>query len=434
MKALSISKKLFLRLSHKYKANIVCRMSTTASQKSPDSFNAFITKDMNIQLQEEGPLAGLTLGVKDLYDVEGYVTGFGNPQWAATHDPATSTAPCVQTLLKAGVRLVGKTHMDELAYSLFGENVHYGTPRNPAASDRVPGGSSSGSAVCVGSGQADIGLGSDTAGSVRVPASFCGIWGFRPTHGQISLQGARPLAPSFDTVGWFTNSAELLQRVGKVLLDANNQQNTLQGWIVADDAFELAVKEVSLAIYEKVRILKQGIVDLLQSEPNDIQIASVKDLGDLTDWFGTFRTIQAREVWQCHGDWVSHHNPSFGPGVEERFEAASKVTEESANEARLKQKKIRDHLDELIGNGVLMIPTAPGPAPILNMPPQEADDYRSRALRLTCIAGLAGLPQLNIPIAIVDECPVGLGVIAGRGADLALLQFAVEMERLLKGR
>ncbi|MDP6620082.1 MAG: amidase family protein, partial [Nitrospinota bacterium] len=159
-----------------------------------------------------GPLAGLRFAVKDLYDVEGHVTGRGNPDWLATHGPAESTAPAVARLVEAGATMIGKTITDELAFSLFGENFHYGTPVNTRAPDRVPGGSSSGSASAVAGGLVDFAVGSDTGGSVRVPASFCGILGIRPTHGRISLEGCMPLAPSLDTVGWFANDPELLER------------------------------------------------------------------------------------------------------------------------------------------------------------------------------------------------------------------------------
>lgn len=133
--------------------------------------------------------------------MDGYVTGFGNPDWARTHPPAKTTAPTVLALLRAGATSVGKTVMDEMAYSINGENAHYGTPKNPCASDRIPGGSSSGSAVAVGANLVDFSLGTDTGGSVRVPAAFCKIHGFRPSHGVVSVDGVIPMAQSFDTVG-----------------------------------------------------------------------------------------------------------------------------------------------------------------------------------------------------------------------------------------
>src|SRR5918992_3688700 len=184
-----------------------------------DRLNAFC-KDTDAYLEGAagGPLAGLTFAAKDIFDVVGYVTGGGNPDWKATHEAATHTAWVVRVLLAAGATMVGKTITDEITRGIFGENAHYGTPLNPRAPGRVPGGSSSGSASAVAGELVDFALGSDTGGSVRASASFCGIYGLRPTHGRISLEGVRPLAASFDTAGWFARDAALMERVGAVLL------------------------------------------------------------------------------------------------------------------------------------------------------------------------------------------------------------------------
>ena len=170
-----------------------------------------------------GRLSGLSFAVKDLFDVAGAATTYGNPDWASTHAPAVATAPVVTTLLQAGARMVGKTKTMELAYGLTGENVWQGTPINPRAPDRFPGGSSCGSAAAVAAGLADFAIGSDTGGSVRIPASYCGLFGIRPTFGAISLAGACPLAPSFDTCGWFARGAALLAGIGDVLLPGGRQ-------------------------------------------------------------------------------------------------------------------------------------------------------------------------------------------------------------------
>jgi amidase len=165
-----------------------------------------------------GPLAGLRFAVKDLYDVAGEVTSYGNPDWARSHGVAASTAPVVLALLEAGARLVGKTKTVELAFGLTGENVWHGTPINPNAPDRFPGGSSCGSAAAVAAGEVDFAMGSDTGGSVRIPASYCGVFGFRPSWGAISLAGCCALGPSFDTPGWFAANAAVLARVGGEIL------------------------------------------------------------------------------------------------------------------------------------------------------------------------------------------------------------------------
>src|SRR5688572_8418558 len=190
-----------------------------ASILDRDNIQAFC-RHTHVEMQGagSGPLAGLTFAAKDIYDVAGAKTGFGCPDWLRTHEPAARTAPAVQRLLDAGAHLVGKTHTEEMAWSLTGENAHYGTPVNVNAPGRVPGGSSSGSAAAVAAGVVDFAIGSDTGGSVRLPASYCGILGMRPTHGRISLEGVCPLAPSFDTCGWFARDAGVFERVGRVLL------------------------------------------------------------------------------------------------------------------------------------------------------------------------------------------------------------------------
>ncbi|GFH10824.1 uncharacterized protein HaLaN_06210 [Haematococcus lacustris] len=306
---------------------------------------------------DSGPLAGCTVAVKDMYDIEGQRTGFGNPAWRSSHPPASVTAAAVQLLLSAGASVVGRTHMDELAYSLNGENAHYGTPRNPAAPGRIPGGSSSGSAVAVAAGHTDIGLGSDTGGSVRVPASYCGVLGFRPSWGRL--------------------------------------------------------------------------VDILGSQPQEVELGGscpelrAAGLAKLTSWLDVFRVCQAWEVWQAHGDWVSGHDPQFGPGIRDRFLMASKITRQEWEAACQQRQLITKAVLQVLGNdGVLMLPTAPGPAPMCNTPPHELDAWRQRMISLTCIAGLTGAPQVNLPVATVGGLPVGLSLLGPPGSDERLLELA----------
>ncbi|MEY4794224.1 MAG: hypothetical protein RL724_1160, partial [Pseudomonadota bacterium] len=155
-----------------------------------DDVGAFIPGERTIRAgAASGPLAGLSFAAKDLFDVAGTVTGYGNPDWAATHAPATRDAMVITQLLQAGASLAGKTKTVELAYGLTGENVWQGTPKNPAAPDRFPGGSSCGSAAATAAGLVDFAMGSDTGGSVRIPASYCGVFGIRPSWGAVSLAG-----------------------------------------------------------------------------------------------------------------------------------------------------------------------------------------------------------------------------------------------------
>ncbi len=362
----------------------------------------------------EGALAGLEFAAKDIYDVAGHVTGCGSPDWRRSHGPAAATAPAVAALIEAGASLVGKTMTDEIAYSLQGENAHYGTPVNPAAPDRVPGGSSSGSASAVAGGLVDFALGSDTGGSVRAPSSYCGLYGIRPTHGRISLANVMPLAPSFDTAGWFTREAGLLARVGAVLLgDGGAAPAPPRRLLMAEDAFALADDGVAEALAPALRRAEAAVAP---AEP--VTVAP----DGLATWFEYFRILQAAEVWRCHGDWVRRVDPDFGPGVRDRFAFAATVGAEAVAKADAGRRAVAARLDAMLGpDTVLCLPTAPGIAPLKNSPPERVDRFRDRVLSLTCIAGLCRLPQVSLPLAMVDGCPVGFSLIARRGGDEMLL-------------
>lgn len=358
-----------------------------------------------------GPLARLRVGVKDMIDIQGRVTGAGNPDWRATHGPAERHAPVVAQLLAAGADIVGKTLTDELAYSLNGENFHYGTPVNPVTPDRIPGGSSCGSAVAAASGLCDIGLGTDTAGSIRLPATFCGAWGFRPTHGAVSSEGVVPLAPSYDVVGWITRDADTLARVGQALLPGDTG---LPGrLLLADDAWSLASDAVrqGLEAPRAALMARFGAVE---------QVTLAQE--GLLAWQQIFRVIQGREVWAAHGDWIARHAPRFGPDIGERFKWASTIAADEAEAAAVERRRIAARLDELLQDAVLCIPTVSFVAPVKGS--STAAEDRTRALCLLCIASLAGLPQLTMPAMAGNRCAVGLSLIAARGRDRALLEQA----------
>jgi amidase len=366
-----------------------------------------------------GPLAGLTFAVKDIFDTAGDVTGCGNPDWARTHPPARAHAPVVDKLLAAGARAVGKTVTDELAYSLNGQNFHYGTPTNANAPGRIPGGSSSGSAAAVAGGLADTALGSDTGGSVRIPASYCGICGIRTTHGRIPLDGIMPLAPSFDTIGWFARDAETLARVGGVLLEADaGNTGPFSRLLIAEDAFAWAQSGVTAALAPEVDRLIQrlGAVERATlGEPG----------GGLGEWMLRFRAIQADEIRRTHGAWIAETRPAFGPEIAERFAWVETISPETAEAARTARAEFAARVEASMTPETLMVvPTAPGIAPRLSADAEALRDHRSRVLALTCIAGLAGLPQVSLPLARLEGCPLGLSLIAPRGRDRALLTFA----------
>jgi amidase len=363
-----------------------------------------------------GPLAGLSFGLKDIFDVAGAKTGFGNPDWLRTHEPAARTAPAAQLLLDAGAHLVGKTHTEEMAWSLTGENAHYGTPVNVSAPGRIPGGSSSGSAAAVGAGLVDFAIGSDTGGSVRLPASYCGILGLRPTHGRISLEGVCPLAPSFDTCGWFARDAAVFERVGRVLLRDSASAQQPGRLLVARDAFAFAEPAAAAALAPALKKLAA-----LFGRAEDVTVGDEP----LEKWMDYFRFPQGTEAWAAHRDWVNSVKPRFGPAIQGRFDWAQAINPQAAARARARREEIAVRMDAMLqDNAMLVLPSAPGIAPLRNSPLKEQDELRGRALPMLCIAGLARLPQVSLPLATLDGCPLGLSVIAARGNDTLLLDIA----------
>ncbi len=397
-----------------------------------DTFNAFC-RHTHVALDgaSDGPLAGLRFGLKDLYDIAGYKTGFGSPDWLRTHDAATATASVATRLLAAGASMIGKTHTEEMAFSLTGESAHYGTPINPAAPNRIPGGSSSGSASAVAGGLVDFAIGSDTGGSVRGPASFCGVYGIRPTHGRIAMDGAAPLAPAFDTCGWFARDAHMLARVGRVLLAAPGagmgdapaaavpRAGARGRLLLATDAFAAALPGVAEALAPAV-----ARVTTLLGPAHDV---TVSDAG-LAAWFDVFRTLQFADIRDAHGEWVSRVHPTFGPQIQPRFDAVMALDASLVPPAQAQRAAIRSRLDALLADhAVLMLPTMPDIAPLLHASPSETVAFRERSLGLLCIAGLGGLPQITLPFATHQGCPIGLSLIAARGNDEMLLEIATAL-------
>jgi amidase len=386
------------------------------TKTSDDRYGAFCTHDpVRLSGAPSGPLAGLRFAAKDAFDVKGQRICGGNPDWLRTHDPAASTAPAVQALLDAGADLAGKTQMDELAYSINGENHFYGTPLNPRNPNRIPGGSSSGSAVAVAAGLVDFSLGTDTAGSVRLPGSFCGIHGLRPSHGAVSIAGCLPLAPSYDTVGWFARDLSTLARVARVLLPAR-ASGLPERLLIATDAFALASEPIRGALAPHV--------DRLRARFARVEEIVLGDEG-LFSWQQTMRALQGYEVWQTHGEWIARVKPAFGPGIRERFQWAATIAREDALAASARREQISQLLDALLDGAALCMPTVPFVAPVRNAATAEQD--RTGALSLLCVASLGRLPQITLPVATADGCQVGLSLLGRRGTDLPLLELAAQV-------
>jgi amidase len=389
--------------------------------------NAFVTT-FDLSPTGTGQLDGLRFAVKDVIDVVGWKTGCGNPTWHDSHPTAVANAVCVEQLLQAGARCVGKTICDELAFSLLGENQFYGTPLNARAPDRVPGGSSSGSASAVACGLVDFALGTDTGGSTRVPANNCGILGFRPSHGFISVAGVNPLAPSFDTVGILAHDANVLARVALVLLACAPLSASKPGKIhLINDAFALADAEVQTALSEPVRYLRDffgervhevSLRDLTADEPES----------NFATWADTFCVIQWAEIKSCLGAWIAGAKPEFGPDIAASFELTNQLDRRRIAEASRQRERYFGSLRRFLGpNDLLCIPTTPALAPRKGNPPARSSigsGYYARTSALTSLAGIGRLPQVSLPLAHVSGVPIALSLLARHGQDRFLLQVA----------
>jgi len=362
-----------------------------------------------------GPLSGLTFAAKDLFDVAGVVTGCGNPDWAATHQPARTDAWAVDALLQAGATLVGKTITDEISLGLLGINRSYGTPLNPRAPDRVPGGSSSGSASAVAGGLVDVALGTDSGGSVRIPASFCGLYGLRPSHGRIPTEGMMTQAPSFDTVGYFARNAATFGRVGAVLLEEQVFDAFPDEIIVATDCFALAdepVRRALLPVLDRLRHAAPVRESLLAES-------------DLRDWSRHQRVLQKSEFHATFRDWINRVNPRFSAEVAGAFADDGHIPASNLAAAKTFRESASKRLDGLLDRRrVLCMPTSPILPIGRDARLSEMRTAVHRIVDLTAIAGLTGLPQVNLPMAAIGSIPVGLSLVGWRGGDAPLVGAA----------
>jgi amidase len=371
-----------------------------------------------------GLLNGLTFAVKDIFDIAGHPTGAGNPTWLATHAPATHTSPLVEQLLAAGATMTGKVMTDELAYSLNGDNMHYGTPLNVNAPGRVPGGSSSGSVAAVAAKLCDFALGSDTGGSTRVPASYCGVWGLRTTHDLLSRKHVVPLHTSFDTMTWFAHDPATFTRVGLVLLPASNfvPKRLLKPqalWQLASEDFAAPLQKVLEAAQAMLGVTAETM-------------SFTRDTETLEQWRQAYVTMGAAEAWALHGDWILKHQPTFSAPISARWAQAQAVTAAQAQPAQNKVAEIRAHVRAILSDdAIAIVPSAAGLAPLLNENGEAIDQLRMRTMHLTCVVGISGVCQVSIPFKNSAGVPVGVSLIGPAGSDLALIRLATALSSTL---
>ncbi|ROQ40113.1 Asp-tRNA(Asn)/Glu-tRNA(Gln) amidotransferase A subunit family amidase [Frondihabitans sp. PhB188] len=365
---------------------------------------------------DEGSLLGETVAVKDLFAVAGVRIGAGVPAYLEGQADQQFNSPAVQALLDDGASLIGIAQTDEFAYSIAGRNSAYGTPPNGVVPGAISGGSTSGPASAVALGHASIGLGTDTGGSIRVPASYQGLWGLRTSHGAVRKTDVLPLAPTFDTVGWLTRDAGLLGRAAAATLTGVSAgaavlQRDVEPRFVVDP-------RLLSSVTPDVREAFWAVLPALGLEPEEVE------LGDIAHLYELFRIVQAAEAWKSHGDWITANPGSLAPDVESRFHFGRSVTASQEADARADLAQQREQLDQVLDGRILLLPSAASAAPSLSSTPAEFDVLRSQTLGLTCIAGIGGYPAVSAPLMTVPGGPVGLCLVGPRGTDLALVALA----------
>ncbi|MHB8695026.1 MAG: amidase [Solirubrobacteraceae bacterium] len=401
-----------------------------------------------------GPLAGARVCVKDVIDIAGVPTGAGSRDWS--RDPVVD-AVAVARLRAAGAVIAGKGHTNEFAYGIDGLNEWLAPCLNPWDPVRLTGGSTSGPAVAVACGEAEIGLGTDTSGSLRIPAAFCGVWGFRPTHGSVPLDGIVPLAPSLDTCGVVARDARMLAGAMTVLARPSDHDRgetfaaadgrippvpwpARIGIVAGDAAGRLAeavddtgrladavdpAGRLADAVDPAGRLAEPVdaaglLVDAVGAEPVAVE------LPDLAEARAAHRVIQGAEAAAVHAT-LRVSRDSYGAGVAARLAEGSAFTRSELADARTAAAGYRDHVFcalDRAGVSVLALATAPFPAPVRDATTVDGLDLREALLRRVAPLSLLGAPVLQVPIGCVAGLPVGVQVLARAGEDLMLLGLA----------
>ena len=419
-------------------------------------------------------LANLKFVLKDIFEVSGRKDkkdsscGFGSPKWkefmkakknisrSGNNDKKVKNAAIVDMLLKSGASLVGITHMDELAYSIDGQNEHYGAPMNPAADKRLPGGSSSGSAVAVASSlrECDFGIGTDSAGSVRVPAAYCGVFGFRPSHGMVSTLGCQDFAKTFDTVGWFAKGSKVLKDVGDVLLNpADDEKYGIKEpkqFAILTDLMKLADPQGSAAVASALKTfgyddkyagkvskldlgerLKMLCPSLRTDTSGKTGLELIRDKMHATMGFEIHEALKEflafLEKQDGDNTTITKKTRSLGKFTAQRIENAKKITEQDYENLMKVRGEIREVMDQIMDNGtVLIFPTVPSVAPLREgRSEEEVQSCRKKTFQFLAIASFCGLPQVTIPLRYPNaEGPHSVSLLGGFQTDKMLLECA----------
>lgn len=376
-------------------------------------------------------LAGITVSIKDLFDIAGQATAAGST-FLRSAPPAKHDAPVVQRLRKAGLIPVGRTNMTEFAYSGLGINPHFGTPANPfdRAARRIPGGSSSGAAVSVSDGMADVGLGTDTGGSCRIPAALCGLVGFKPTASRVPRDGALPLSPTLDSVGPIARSVACCAVVDSVLADdptpmpeytVTQLRLGIPSAYVFDDvdaatakAFEAAVSRLSAAGAKVEHVDASALLDIPQ----------INHKGGFS----------AREAYLYHRAWIAEHGAEYDPRVVSRIVKGESQSDEDERILLRERQRLIAAVSHFDAFDALILPTTPLVAPTIAELADEAAYTRVNLLMLrNCtVANMLDRCAISLPCHAAGSAPVGLMLMGAHGADRRLLGVARAVESALR--
>ena len=366
----------------------------------------------SIFFNKTGTLKNLNFLVKDMCKVKDHRTSCGNPDFYQKCLPADDYAPFLKEILEAGATLKGITICDEFFYSLIGENSHYGTPANLNAPGCVPGGSSSGSAAALTTNLYDFSIGSDTGGSVRVPASFCGLFGIRPTHNRINTEGVYPMAPSFDTLGWFAKDIDIFKNIGSVLLNSNEKTKfSFKEFVIAEDILELASPKIIKLFNNYINDKFPEIKKIRLSKRNKEEIAD------------NFRILQGGEIKENIIPWILENKPKISPEINKRIEMAMKITTNEINEAQKFREKLKVEIDKSLPKEIIaLFPTTPFSSPKYGQSDDQLGSYRKKLMEFTSIAGMTSRPQISVPKFKDNTGPIGISLLGWQYSDEILLE------------
>ena len=385
-----------------------------------DPLQAFV-RDNHIAMRglKGGRLSDYVFAAKDVFKVKGSTWGNGHPDWLRYSEPDEFTASAITKLLDQGSDLVGKTICDELCYSISGENWHYGSPLNPNDTRRLTGGSSSGSCAATAGGLVDFAIGSDCLGSVRVPASYNGIIGLRPSYERIKNDGEAPYCESMDVLGFVASEKKVFQDVASVLLDKDPEETKFKKLYIVDDAFAAVDKEVKEPF--------DGIIDEMSDKLGNVEHITLADEG-LDYWVKeVFQIVQGYEIWESYGGFINKYRPRLSPGPKDRLEKAATISRERYLKAKKKKEEFRKRVESLLSDGAIMItPTASSIAPLKSASLEEIDRLRTQSSNLLCISPLAEIPQLTLPLLEQEEIPLGVTLMSAKNTDRALIDFGLQ--------